>query len=167
MLSRRRLHSGSDVRQTPHQFRVALAPVHAHPPVGATTNSDSGVTDILKVVPTLRSMASLGMPLLVHGEVTDPSVDMFDREAVFITTKLVRARARACVGVCMCARVCVQMHVHACACVYVCAQACAICMRAPCQHHGTSFSSSTVCLPGGRRYPCWTKCRTSGWSWSI
>ena len=59
-------------------------------PAGATTNSDSGVTDILKVLPVLRHMAAIGMPLLVHGEVTDPSVDMFDREAVFIYTKLVR-----------------------------------------------------------------------------
>ncbi len=64
---------------------------------GATTNSDSGVTDILKVVPTLKHMAHMGMPLLVHGEVTDPSVDIFDREAVFIQTKLVRGpRAISC-----------------------------------------------------------------------
>ncbi len=64
---------------------------------GATTNSDSGVTDILKVVPTLEHMAHVGMPLLVHGEVTDPGVDMFDREAVFIQTKLVR---RQCASAC-------------------------------------------------------------------
>ncbi|MBV8466965.1 MAG: dihydroorotase [Burkholderiales bacterium] len=53
-------------------------------PAGATTNSDAGVTDFDKVIPTLRVMAELGVPLLVHGEVTDPSVDVFDREAVFI-----------------------------------------------------------------------------------
>uniref|UniRef100_A0A7S0S3P0 Dihydroorotase, mitochondrial n=1 Tax=Chlamydomonas leiostraca TaxID=1034604 RepID=A0A7S0S3P0_9CHLO len=58
-------------------------------PAGATTNSDSGVTDILKVVPTLEAMAALGVPLLVHGEVTDSDVDMFDREAVFIQKKLI------------------------------------------------------------------------------
>jgi hypothetical protein len=47
------------------------------------------VTDVLKVVPTLRAMAAAGMLLLVHGEVTDSEVDMFDREAVFIREKLV------------------------------------------------------------------------------
>ena len=53
-------------------------------PAGATTNSDSGVTDMRRVYPVLEVMAREGMPLLVHGEVTDPSVDVFDREAVFI-----------------------------------------------------------------------------------
>lgn len=53
-------------------------------PAGATTNSDAGVTDIRKTHKTLERMQKLGMPLCVHGEVTDPSVDIFDREAVFI-----------------------------------------------------------------------------------
>jgi dihydroorotase len=53
-------------------------------PAGATTNSDAGVTDLRKCYPTLEVMQELGMPLLVHGEVTDQSVDVFDREAVFI-----------------------------------------------------------------------------------
>ncbi|GGL67268.1 dihydroorotase [Wenxinia marina] len=53
-------------------------------PAGATTNSASGVTDIEKVRPVLDRMAEIGMPLCIHGEVTDPSVDIFDREAVFI-----------------------------------------------------------------------------------
>ena len=53
-------------------------------PAGATTNSDSGVTDIRYVYPVLVSMAEQGMPLLVHGEVTDSKVDVFDREAEFI-----------------------------------------------------------------------------------
>ncbi|PSC68594.1 homodimeric type [Micractinium conductrix] len=57
-------------------------------PAGATTNSDSGVTDWKKCLPTLRAMAEAGMLLLVHGEVTDPDVDFFDREKVFIETKL-------------------------------------------------------------------------------
>lgn len=57
-------------------------------PAGATTNSDSGVTSFDRVLPALRAMADLGMPLLVHGEVTDDDVDMFDREAVFIGRKL-------------------------------------------------------------------------------
>ena len=57
-------------------------------PAGATTNSDSGVTRFDKVMPTLEKMAELGLPLLVHGEVTDPAIDVFDREAVFIDTVL-------------------------------------------------------------------------------
>ncbi len=53
-------------------------------PAGATTNSDSGVTDIHKIDAVLEVMQETGMPLLLHGEVTDPDVDVFDREAVFI-----------------------------------------------------------------------------------
>ena len=53
-------------------------------PAGATTNSDAGVTDMRKVYPTLAAMQRAGLLLLVHGEVTDPEVDIFDREAVFI-----------------------------------------------------------------------------------
>jgi dihydroorotase len=53
-------------------------------PAGATTNSDSGVTDIRQCDETLAEMARLGMPLLIHGEVTDAEIDVFDREAVFI-----------------------------------------------------------------------------------
>ena len=53
-------------------------------PAGATTNSASGVTDIRNVYPVLARMEKIGMVLCVHGEVTDPEVDVFDREAVFI-----------------------------------------------------------------------------------
>ena len=53
-------------------------------PAGATTNSASGVTDIARIKPVLARMAEIGMPLLVHGEVTDLAVDIFDREKVFI-----------------------------------------------------------------------------------
>lgn len=53
-------------------------------PAGATTNSDSGVTDIARVQAVLEALQETGMPLLLHGEVTDPEVDVFDREAVFI-----------------------------------------------------------------------------------
>ena len=53
-------------------------------PAGATTNADAGVTDLARMTPTLEAMAECGLPLLVHGEVTDPRVDPFDREAVFI-----------------------------------------------------------------------------------
>ena len=57
-------------------------------PAGATTNSSSGVRDLRKVMPVLEKMAEIGMPLCIHGEVTDASVDIFDREAVFIETVL-------------------------------------------------------------------------------
>jgi len=53
-------------------------------PAGATTNSDAGVTDLRKTYATLEAMQREGLLLLVHGEVTDPEVDLFDREAVFI-----------------------------------------------------------------------------------
>jgi dihydroorotase len=53
-------------------------------PAGATTNSDFGVTDLSHCAKTLETMQEVGMPLLVHGEVTDPSIDLFDREKVFI-----------------------------------------------------------------------------------
>lgn len=53
-------------------------------PAGATTNSDAGVTDIRKIYPVLEAMQREGLLLLVHGEVTDPATDVFDREAVFI-----------------------------------------------------------------------------------
>jgi dihydroorotase len=53
-------------------------------PAGATTNSEAGVTDLEKTVPTLEAMSDRGLPLLVHGEVIDPGVDIFDREKVFI-----------------------------------------------------------------------------------
>ena len=57
-------------------------------PAGATTNSDAGVSDLKKCAASLASMEKLGVPLLVHGEVADPAVDIFDREAVFIDTVL-------------------------------------------------------------------------------
>ncbi|QJB69801.1 dihydroorotase [Parasphingorhabdus halotolerans] len=53
-------------------------------PANATTGSAHGVTDVTKIMPALEKMASIGMPLLIHGEVTDSEVDIFDREAVFI-----------------------------------------------------------------------------------
>ncbi|MCP3021439.1 dihydroorotase [Cupriavidus basilensis] len=53
-------------------------------PAGATTNSDAGVTDLRHCAAALEAMQRVGLPLLVHGEVTDPAIDIFDREAVFI-----------------------------------------------------------------------------------
>lgn len=60
--------------------------VHAvkYYPAGATTHSDLGVTDLTKCYGVLEAMADAGMPLLIHGEVTDPAVDVFDREKVFV-----------------------------------------------------------------------------------
>ena len=57
-------------------------------PAGATTNSHSGVTDIQKINPVIAAMEKAGMPLLLHGEVTDNHIDIFDREAVFINRTL-------------------------------------------------------------------------------
>jgi dihydroorotase len=62
-------------------------------PAGATTNSASGVTDIANIAPVLARMEKIGMPLLVHGEVTDPAIDIFDREAVFIDRILLKTLA--------------------------------------------------------------------------
>jgi dihydroorotase len=63
-------------------------------PAGATTNSESGVRDLGRAMPVLERMADIGLPLCVHGEVTDPAVDIFDREAVFIERVLAPLRAR-------------------------------------------------------------------------
>ena len=61
-------------------------------PAGATTNSDAGVTDLRKTYKTLEAMEREGLLLLVHGEVTSPEIDLFDREAVFIDTQLIPLR---------------------------------------------------------------------------
>jgi dihydroorotase len=61
-------------------------------PAGATTNSDAGVTDLRKTYKTLEAMQRTGLLLLVHGEVTSPDIDLFDREAAFIDTQLIPLR---------------------------------------------------------------------------
>ena len=63
-------------------------------PAGATTNSDSGVTDLARCSAVLEAMQESGLPLLVHGEVTDPAVDIFDRERVFLERELAPLIAR-------------------------------------------------------------------------
>ncbi|MFH1044619.1 MAG: dihydroorotase [Pseudomonadota bacterium] len=77
---------------TPEEIALAKTSgvVHAmkYYPVGATTNSDSGVTRPEHCFPVLEAMERLDLPLLLHGEVTDPEVDVFDREQVFIDTLL-------------------------------------------------------------------------------
>ncbi len=79
---------------TPEEIRHAKASgfVHAvkYYPAGATTNSDSGVTELTKAYAAIAALEETGMPLLLHGEVVDPDVDVFDREAVFIERHLVR-----------------------------------------------------------------------------
>lgn len=63
-------------------------------PAGATTNSDAGVTSLDKCAAALEAMQRCGMPLLMHGEVTDPEIDLFDREKVFIERILAPLRRR-------------------------------------------------------------------------
>jgi len=74
--------------------RAAAAGVRALKlyPAGATTNSDAGVTDIRKTYATLEAMQKHGLLLLVHGEVTDPAIDLFDREAVFVDRVMIPLR---------------------------------------------------------------------------
>ncbi|MGF6095990.1 dihydroorotase [Pseudomonas sp. 18175] len=75
-------------RTQPEEIREAKASGYVHAaklyPAGATTNSDSGVTSIDKILPAIEAMAEVGMPLLIHGEVTRGDVDVFDREKIFI-----------------------------------------------------------------------------------
>ncbi|WP_299599605.1 dihydroorotase [uncultured Microbulbifer sp.] len=71
----------AEVVQQAHAAGVVAAKLY---PAGATTNSDSGVTDIANIYPALEAMQSCGMKLLLHGEVTSSDIDIFDRERVFI-----------------------------------------------------------------------------------
>lgn len=79
-------------RTTPDEIRAAKASGFVHAvklyPAGATTNSDSGVTSLDNIFPVLETMAEVGLPLLVHGEVTRSEVDIFDREKRFIDEQL-------------------------------------------------------------------------------
>ena len=76
----------------PDEIRKAKASgfVHAvkYYPAGATTNSDNGVRDLRRVIPVFEAMQEVDLPLLLHGEVTDHDIDVFDREAVFIERHL-------------------------------------------------------------------------------
>ena len=83
------LTNGSDPDEIAAGFRDGAFVAAKLYPAHATTNSAAGVTDIRNIDAVLERMAEVGMPLLVHGEVTDPSVDIFDREAVFIDKILV------------------------------------------------------------------------------
>jgi dihydroorotase len=78
----------SEIAQAKQQGVVAVKLY----PAGATTNSDAGVTDMRKTYKTLEAMQREGVVLLVHGEVTSPDVDLFDREAMFIDTQFIPLR---------------------------------------------------------------------------
>ena len=82
------LTEGTDPADVVAAARSGLVKAVKLYPAGATTNSHSGVRDFDKVRGVLEAMAEAGLPLCVHGEVVDPSVDIFDREAVFIDTVL-------------------------------------------------------------------------------
>jgi dihydroorotase len=79
-------------RTSPAEIALAKASAQVHAvklyPAGATTNSDSGVTDISRAYPVLEAMAATGMPLLIHGEVTHADIDIFDREKHFLDAVL-------------------------------------------------------------------------------
>src|ERR1700743_3528290 len=83
------LTNGTDAQDLAAGFRDGAFVAAKLYPAHATTNSAAGVTDIRNIDAALERMAEIGMPLLVHGEVTDHSVDIFDREAVFIDKILV------------------------------------------------------------------------------
>lgn len=73
--------SPGEIRRAKASGHVVAAKLY---PAGATTNAEAGVTAIEKTYPTLEAMEEAGMPLLVHGEVTHPDIDIFDREKVFV-----------------------------------------------------------------------------------
>lgn len=88
------LTDASDAEEVARGFAEgAFAAVKLYP-AHATTHSAHGVTDIARVMPVLERMAAIGMPLLIHGEATDPEIDVFDREAVFIDRVLDNLRRR-------------------------------------------------------------------------
>jgi dihydroorotase len=77
-----------DPREVETGFREGVWAACKLYPARATTNAEAGVSDLLAITPVLETMELIGMPLLIHGEVTDPEIDIFDREAVFIERHL-------------------------------------------------------------------------------
>jgi dihydroorotase len=88
------LTDGTDPAEVERGYRAGVFSAVKLYPAKATTNSAFGVTDIAKTYSVLERMTALGMPLLIHGEVTDPEVDVFDREAAFIERVLAPLIAR-------------------------------------------------------------------------
>jgi len=82
------LTDSSDADDMAHGFESGVFTAAKLYPANATTNSAHGVTDVANITPVLERMQKIGMPLLIHGEVTDADVDVFDREAVFIERTL-------------------------------------------------------------------------------
>lgn len=82
------LTDGTDAEDLARGFEEGVFAAAKLYPANATTNSAHGVTSIDRITPVLERMADIGMPLLIHGEVTDQSVDIFDREAAFIDSTL-------------------------------------------------------------------------------
>jgi len=87
------LIDGIDPAELCHGFEAKIFTAAKLYPAHATTNSSHGVTDIARIHPALEMMQKIGMPLLIHGEVTDPEIDIFDREAVFIERTLAKLAA--------------------------------------------------------------------------
>lgn len=82
------LTDGTSVDEVARVAGSDFARAFKYYPAGATTNSDSGVTSLAKVYPVLDAMQRLGVVLCIHGEVTDPTTDVFDREALFVEGSL-------------------------------------------------------------------------------
>ncbi|MEI9890777.1 MAG: amidohydrolase family protein [Caulobacteraceae bacterium] len=87
------LTDGTDADDIAHGFEAGVFTACKLYPAHATTNSEHGVTDIAAIHGVLARMEKIGMPLLVHGEVTDHGIDIFDREAVFIERVMSRITA--------------------------------------------------------------------------
>ncbi|MBW3097505.1 dihydroorotase [Pseudohoeflea coraliihabitans] len=88
------LTEATDAHDVAEAFRAGVAMAVKLYPAGATTNSASGVRQLDKVMDVMETMAEIGMVLCIHGEVTDPEIDIFDRERVFIDTVLAPLRQR-------------------------------------------------------------------------
>ncbi|MEM6593709.1 MAG: amidohydrolase family protein, partial [Pseudomonadota bacterium] len=84
----------TDIKDLRAGFEIGLVTAVKLYPAGATTNSASGVKNFANVMRQLETMAQIGLPLCVHGEVTDADIDIFDREAVFIDRVLTPIRER-------------------------------------------------------------------------
>lgn len=88
------LTDGSDPEELERGFKAGVFTAAKLYPANATTNSAAGVTDLSRIDAVLSAMQRIGMPLLIHGEVTDSDVDIFDREAAFIQRHLISLRER-------------------------------------------------------------------------
>ena len=88
------LTEDSDIRDIEEGVKEGIINAVKLYPAGATTNSENGVRNISKIYKLLEKISFLGIPLLIHGETTEPQIDVFDREAVFVTKSLIPLRKR-------------------------------------------------------------------------